>query len=466
MPRSKTVYSCTACGAEAARWEGRCPHCETWGSLVEVTREAKKSRRLAASASQTWDLGALTSDEAAPSRLGFALPETLRVLGGGLVPGSVTLLAGEPGVGKSTLLLQIGCAVAATGGGLPVAYVAGEESPSQIGLRARRLGLDGAHLSLIAETDVDLVTTQLEHLSPALVLVDSIQTLSQESVGSAAGSVAQVRESAAQLVAWAKAAHVPVVMTGHVTKDGSVAGPRVLEHAVDVVLYLEGDGLGPFRVLRGVKNRFGSTNEIAVFEMNEAGLQEVTDPSSALLAERPMAAPGSVVVPLVEGSRPLLVEIQALVAPSLGAEPRRSATGIDMGRLVLITAVLARRAGLPVGRHDVIVNAVGGLRVTEPAADLAVALAVASSLADVPLAQELAVVGEIGLTGEVRRVNQIERRIAEAARLGFRRLLIPASTARDGLTPPSGVDLVPVSTVQQAVSEALHTLVTSSTGTL
>jgi DNA repair protein RadA/Sms len=398
----------------------------------------------------------LTRGEGTPQRLSFALPETLRVLGGGLVPGATVLIAGEPGIGKSTLLLQIGCAVASRG--VDVVYVAGEESPYQIGLRAQRLGLEDSGLKLIAEVDVDAALTQLDRLTPGLILVDSIQALTtQDGVGSTAGSVAQVRECAARLIAWAKANRVSIVMTGHVTKEGSVAGPRVLEHAVDTVLYLEGDGYGPFRVLRGIKNRFGSTNEIAVFEMGEAGLTEVADPSSALLAERPQAAPGSVVVPLVEGSRPLLVEVQALVTPSVGAEPRRSANGIDMGRLILIAAVLSRRAGLPLGRHDVIVSAVGGLRVTEPAADLAIALAIASSLRDIALPHELAAVGEIGLTGEVRRVSQVERRIAEAARLGFRKLLVPASTVREGLAVPPGVDVVPVSTVHQAISETLNT---------
>jgi DNA repair protein RadA/Sms len=388
------------------------------------------------------------------------MPETMRVLGGGLVPGSVILLAGEPGIGKSTLLLQLGCAVADSGAA--VAYVAGEESPHQIGLRAHRLGLDGAGLQLVSETDVDAIINQLERLSPGLVLVDSIQTLSEGSVGSAPGSIVQVRESAARLIAWAKATQAPVVMTGHVTKEGTVAGPRVLEHAVDAVLYLEGDGLGPFRVLRGVKNRFGSTNEVAVLEMAEDGLREVVDPSSALLAERPQAAPGSVVVPLVEGSRPLLVEVQALVAPSYGTEPRRTATGVDFNRLLLITAVLSRRVGLPLGGNDVIASAVGGLRVTEPAADLAIALAVASSLRDVPLHPELAVVGEIGLTGEVRRVSQVERRLSEAARLGFRRLIVPAATVREGLGPVPGVEVIPVSTVKQAVVEALTSMAAPS----
>ena len=386
------------------------------------------------------------------ARIAAPMPEIMRVLGGGLVAGSVTLLGGEPGIGKSTLLLQLACNLRLLGGG--VVYVAGEESPEQIALRAARLGLSGDNVTMVSETNIESLLDQMDSLSPGLVLVDSIQTLKGEAAGTAAGSVAQVRECGARLVEWAKRANVPVIMTGHVTKDGNIAGPRVLEHAVDLVLYLEGDGLGPYRIVRCVKNRFGSADEIAVLEMTETGLQEVADPSEALMQDR-TTAPGSLVTPVVEGTRPLLVEIQALVTPSLGAEARRMSSGLDFNRLLLISAVLSRSMKLSLGRQDIIVNAIGGLRVTSPSADLAIALAIVSSLRDVPAGPDVAAFGEIGLTGDIRRVPQLERRVSEAARRGFRRIIVPASAAREGLDEHIGVTVIPVATVREAVVEVL-----------
>ena len=400
-------------------------------------------------------LSLMTLTEAAardPARIAAPMPEIMRVLGGGLVAGSVTLLGGEPGIGKSTLLLQLACNLRLLGAG--AVYVAGEESPEQIALRAARLGLSGDNVTMVSETNIESLLDQMDSLAPGLVLVDSIQTLKGEAAGTAAGSVAQVRECGARLVEWAKRANVPVIMTGHVTKDGNIAGPRVLEHAVDLVLYLEGDGLGPYRIVRCVKNRFGSADEIAVLEMTETGLQEVADPSEALMQDR-TTAPGSLVTPVVEGTRPLLVEIQALVTPSLGAEARRMSSGLDFNRLLLISAVLSRSMKLSLGRQDIIVNAIGGLRVTSPSADLAIALAIVSSLRDVPAGPDVAAFGEIGLTGDIRRVPQLERRVSEAARRGFRRIIVPASAAREGLEEHIGVTVIPVATVREAVAEVL-----------
>ena len=387
---------------------------------------------------------------AQPSRIAVStMPELMTVLGGGVVPGSVTLLGGEPGIGKSTLLLQIASALGQAGAS--VVYVAGEESPEQIALRAARLSLAGDGVTLLSETHIDALLQTLSDNPPNLLLVDSIQTLRIDA-SSSAGTVAQVRECGARLVEWGRRRGVSVIMTGHVTKDGAIAGPRVLEHAVDVVLYLEGEGLGPYRVARCVKNRFGSTDEIAVLEMTDTGLREVDDPSAALTQERTSTAPGSIVTPIVEGTRPLLVEIQALVAPSGGADPRRMATGVDLNRLLLICAVLSRRLRLPLGKHDIIVNAIGGLRITSPSADLAIALAIVSSLRDVPAAPDLAAVGEIGLTGDIRRVPQLQRRINEAARRGYGRIIAPSDAVS---SPDVPIGVIPASTLHEAVEQAL-----------
>lgn len=387
---------------------------------------------------------------AQPSRIAVStMPELMTVLGGGLAPGSVTLLGGEPGIGKSTLLLQIASVLGETG--VDVVYVSGEESPEQIALRAARLSLAGEGVALLSETNIEALLHTLNDGSPSLLLVDSIQTLRTDASASA-GTIAQVRECGARLVEWGRRRGVSIIMTGHVTKDGAIAGPRVLEHAVDVVLYLEGEGLGSYRVARCVKNRFGSTDEIAVLEMTDIGLREVDDPSAAFTQERTSNAPGSVITPIVEGTRPLLVEIQALVAPSGGADPRRMATGVDLNRLLLICAVLSRRLRLPLGRHDIIVNAIGGLRVTSPSADLAIALAIVSSLRDVPAARDLAVVGEIGLTGDIRRVSQLQRRINEAARRGYRRIITPSDAAPPGDMP---VTVIPAATLHEAVEQAI-----------
>ena len=431
MGRSRSVYACTECGAQQPRWLGRCPECGGWSTLVEERAVAAAEPRelLAREPSGAKPRRLAEIDADAVPRLETGIAELDRVLGGGLVPGSVVLLAGEPGVGKSTLALQLAAGIH---GSRPVLYVAGEESPEQIRLRANRLASLPEALVVLAETCVEAIADPWRDAQPSLVLVDSVQTLRSERVESAPGSVAQVRECAALLAATAKAHGAVLVLVGHVTKEGAIAGPRVLEHLVDVVLSLEGDAFHAFRLLRAHKNRFGSTQEIGVFQMGGAGLEAVANPSELFLAERRAGAPGSCIVPWLEGSRPMLIEIQALVAPAGYGTARRTAIGVDDARLALLLAVLDRRARVDLLNRDVYVNAVGGVRIREPGADLALALALASSRLDLALPADAAACGEIGLGGEIRRVARLDARVAEAARLGFRRLLVPAG-ARDAL---------------------------------
>ncbi len=385
-------------------------------------------------------------------RLSLGFQEMDRVLGGGLVPGSMVLFAGEPGVGKSTLLLQALAYV--SGLRKPVLYVSGEESERQIKLRSERLGLSGEGIFLLSETDVDRILEQLDQVRPRVAVVDSVQTLFTGDASSGPGSVTQVRECCLRLMRWAKASSTPLLLAGHVTKDGTLAGPRVLEHMVDVVLYLEGENLGVHRLLRSVKNRFGSTNEVAMFQMGSNGMEEVQDPSKALLEERGVATVGSAVAPVLEGSRPLLVEVQALTSPTFFPAPRRTANGVDYNRMIMISAVLSRRARLALANQDVIVNVAGGIRVTEPAADLALALAIASSFRNQPVKPELVAVGEVGLSGELRSAPQMERRLAEAARLGFGGCVLPASV--QGKVPRvDGLEYVFAPTLAVAISRSL-----------
>ena len=387
----------------------------------------------------------------AEDRVLFPLVEFNRVLGGGLVAGSLVLIAGEPGIGKSTLLLELSAWMAQTWGS--VVYVSGEENVQQIKLRSERLGLSGEKLYLLAETELDVILSQIEKLAPRMVVIDSIQAIYLPELETAPGSITQVRECTLKLMQWAKSSAIPVFITGHVTKDGAIAGPRVLEHIVDVVLYLEGESFSSYRLLRSTKNRFGSTNEVAIFEMKAAGLLEVVNPSQVFLAQRQSRAIGSAVVPTLEGSRPLLVEIQALTNLTSFGLPRRTANGVDFGRLLMITAVLSRRLGLKLGNQDVIVSATGGLKVGEPAADLAISLAICSSFRDMGIDPELVAVGEVGLSGELRAVSQLERRLSEAAQLGFKRALVPKIGAR--ISTPKGIELISASMLSEAIRVGL-----------
>jgi DNA repair protein RadA/Sms len=388
----------------------------------------------------------------AADRKPLPLGEFNRVLGGGLVAGSLVLISGDPGIGKSTLLLQAAASMA--NGRSRVVYVTGEETARQIKLRAQRLGLEGEGLFIMAETDLEAVIAQVEQVAPSLVVVDSIQTVYLTQVEAVAGSISQVRDCTMRLMQWAKLHGVPVFISGHVTKEGAIAGPRVLEYIVDVVLYLEGEPFSAYRLLRCVKNRFGSTNEVGVFEMKEQGMIEVENPSQAFLSQRGDESIGAAVVPVIEGSRPLLVEIQALTTPNSFGQPRRTANGVDFNRLLLVTAVLTKRVGLKLGNQDIMVNVTGGLRVGEPAADLGMALAIASSYRDAEVIPLTAAVGEVGLSGELRAVNQLERRLTEVARLGFKRCIVPKAGAK--FNPPKDIEIITVSTLREAINRGVE----------
>lgn len=447
MAKSRSVFRCSECGAASPKWAGRCPGCEAWNTLVEeIDRPAAVSVD-AVPVEAAVPIAEVDAHEWVARPTG--LSELDRVLGGGLVPGSVTLLGGEPGIGKSTLLLQVAAELASAGA--TVLYVSAEESRQQVKLRAERLGALPDGLWLASDTSVPGIIQQVESVSPHLLVVDSIQTVHHPDLSSAPGSVGQVRESAHRLLQVAKARGMATVLVGHVTKDGGLAGPRVLEHLVDTVLSFEGDRHHALRLLRAVKHRFGSTHDLGLFEMGGEGLAPVPDPSALFLGDRRPGTPGSVVVPTIEGFRPLLVELQSLVVPSNLPSPRRSAQGLDHGRLALLLAVLDRRAGLAaLSGLDVHALAVGGVKVVEPGADLALALAVSSAVAERPLAADLVACGEVGLGGELRQVAQLDRRLAEASRLGFRRAVVPASAP----PAPPGIELLRAFTVAEAIDLA------------
>ncbi|CAN5564205.1 DNA repair protein RadA [soil metagenome] len=446
MARSRVVWRCTGCGTGAPQWAGRCPGCGEWNTLVEEVEAVGPVPVTAATtaADRPVPIAEVATAEWLARPTGIA--ELDRVLGGGLVPGSVTLVGGEPGIGKSTLLLQMVAAQAAAGA--RALYVSAEESTHQVRLRAERLGALGDGLWLAAGTVLGDLVAHLDAVKPDVVVVDSIQTVYDPEVGSAPGTVSQVRHCAHRLVGEAKARGVATVLVGHVTKDGSLAGPRVLEHVVDTVLAFEGDRHHALRLLRAVKHRFGPTEELGLFEMSDAGMIGVPDPSGLFLADRRRGAPGSVVMPAMEGHRPLLVECQALVVRTKFPSPRRSAQGLDGGRLDLLLAVLQQRVGIALNEHDVYVSAVGGVRISEPGADLAVSLAVASEVSGVPVPADVVACGEVALAGELRQVGQTGRRLAEAARLGFARAVLPASAP----DPPAGIKVLRVGTLAEAVA--------------
>jgi DNA repair protein RadA/Sms len=427
MGKARTHFSCQACGYQAAKWLGRCPDCGAWSSLVEEAEPSADSRPAwgAGGGGSPVPLDKVTAD-AEPRHL-TGIHELDRVLGGGVVPGSLVLIGGDPGIGKSTLLLAALDRLSKRG---PVLYVSGEESLRQTKMRADRLSLSSPQLHLFAETDASKILAAAESLKPSALVVDSVQTMYLPELGSAPGSISQVREVAGRLMAYAKRMGVATFLVGHVTKDGAIAGPRVLEHIVDTVLYFEGERGHPFRILRAHKNRFGSTNEIGVFEMKGAGLAEVPDPSALFLAERPVGQSGSAVTSTLSGTRPLLVEVQALVAPTGYGTARRTAIGVDTNRVALLAAVLERKVGLQLAGCDIFVNVAGGMALTEPATDLAVCAALASSLKNKPTDAQTLLLGEVGLAGEVRAVSQPEPRLAEAAKMGFKRVVLPAGSAR------------------------------------
>ena len=444
MPRSTLTFVCTECGGESLRWAGQCPHCRAWNTLQEFrVRKAKDSRPKSPHSAKPISLVEIDSENAPRTRLAWG--ELNRVLGGGIVPGSLVLIGGEPGVGKSTLLMHAAAQMARSG---KVLYVTGEESADQVRMRAQRLNAIEPGILLLAENDLDAVCEAIRTEAPRLAIVDSIQTVTDAGFEGSAGSVTQVRESAARLMRLAKEVGVPIFLVGHVTKDGSIAGPRVLEHIVDTVLYLEGDRRQELRILRATKNRFGSSEEIGVFAMGETGLEEVPDPSAALLADA-ASAQGTVIVAALEGTRPILVEVQSLVNKTQNSMVRRVANGIDLNRLHMILAVIEKRLQASFGSSDIFVSVAGGIRITEPAADLGLALSIVSNESNRPMPDGLIVIGELGLAGEVRRVSQLERRLQEAARHGLTRALIPAG-ARAGRH--SGLDVVEVRSLAEAVS--------------
>jgi DNA repair protein RadA/Sms len=455
MAKTRTVYVCQNCGRTSLREMGRCPGCGEWNTMVEELVSPEPVSGTGQTAAARSQPQRLTEVEGDPwERVPLPMDEFSRVLGGGLVPGSLILIGGEPGIGKSTLLLQVAGLLAEYAG--PVLYVSGEESARQIKMRADRLGIASEALYVVTETSLSAIFGHVDSVRPRVLVVDSIQTAYSEELDSAPGNVSQVRQCAAAFQRLAKDTGIAVFLVGHVTKEGSIAGPRVLEHIVDTVLYLEGDAFQAFRLLRSVKNRFGATSEVGVFEMQERGMVEVPNPSEAFLAERLINAPGSAIVVTMEGTRPLLAEVQALATLTSFTNPRRTANGIDMNRLLLLTAVLTRRAGIRLSEQDVFVNVIGGLKIDEPAADLATALAIASSVRDRPLPADLAVVGEIGLSGELRAVGQLPARLNEAAKLGFRQALIPRTVRRGGDPLPKNIEITAVRSLEEAMEAALR----------
>ncbi len=446
MAKQKTIYTCTECGGQLPKWQGQCPHCQAWNTLVETIAETVAGNRYNAlsKTSQVQSLGEVEAMEV--PRLSTGVVEFDRVLGGGIVEGGVVLIGGDPGIGKSTLLLQALCHMSAHS---KVLYVSGEESSQQIALRAKRLALDAKSVQLLAEINLEKILATLAAHQPRIAVIDSIQTVYSEALQSAPGSVAQVRECAAQLTRMAKQSGISIILVGHVTKEGALAGPRVLEHIVDTVLYFEGDPSSSFRLVRAFKNRFGAVNELGVFAMTEKGLREVSNPSALFLSHHGQQVAGSCVMVTQEGTRPLLVEIQALVDEAHAPNPRRLSVGLEQNRLAMLLAVLHRHAGIACFDQDVFVNAVGGVKIVEPAADLAVLLAIVSSLRNRPLPQKLVVFGEVGLAGEIRPVQRGQERLKEAAKLGFTRALVPRGNKPKQAVP--GMEVVAAERLDEAV---------------
>jgi len=456
MAKKKTKFVCQSCGYESVKWIGKCPACNEWNTMVEFVEQPASSRRLTfntdSSVEGSKPISIMEVEIGSETRIETSFEEFNRVLGGGIVLGSLVLIGGDPGIGKSTMLLQVSSQLAKKDH--KVLYVSGEESQKQIKLRAERLGVVTQNLYVLSETDLSYIARYMDEMAPDFVVIDSIQTIYLQEVTSAPGSVTQVRECTSELMKIAKTKGIPIFIVGHVTKEGAIAGPRLLEHMVDAVLYFEGERHHTYRILRAVKNRFGSTNETGIFEMKELGLVEVLNPSEIFLEERPFGVAGSTVVSSMEGTRPVLVELQALVSPTSFGNARRMATGIDHNRVSLIMAVLEKRVGLLLQNQDAYLKVAGGLKLDEPAVDLAVAVSIASSFQDKPTNPTDVVIGEIGLTGEVRRVSRIEQRVQEAAKLGFKRAIIPSKNI-GGWSFPEGMEIIGINTVHEALKHVL-----------
>ena len=449
--KTKTTFFCTECGNETAKWSGKCPACGAWNTLVESEKARGGSSVRPAAVHRPKPQRLDEVDTLEEARFTTGISEFDRVLGGGAVRGSMVLIGGAPGIGKSTLLMQM-CGKL---NGEKIMYISGEESQRQLKMRAQRLGVNGGELYILPETRLGEILDCADELKPDVMIVDSVQTLYNSDISSAPGSVSQVRECTMSIMQMSKSSGITTFVVGHINKDGAIAGPKVLEHMVDCVLYFEGERTLSHRILRAAKNRFGSTNEIGVFEMLDNGLREVENPSEMLLSGRPVNIPGTCVACVMEGSRPILAEIQALVTPSTYSSPRRNSNGIDYNRSYLLMAVIEKRGGLSVSNCDMYLNVIGGLELDEPAADLATVLAIASSHLDRPVGSDVAAVGEIGLTGEIRAVNSLEQRLKEVARLGFKRCVVPAHI-RGELRAPDGLELMPVRSVREAIASVLY----------
>ncbi len=446
MAKNQTIFVCSSCGNESPKWLGKCPACNSWNTFYEEKIvKTKQSNERKAISSEMLKLNSVEVEKYSRYKTGYE--ELDRVLGGGLVQGSLILLGGEPGIGKSTLILQI-CDKVKTDG--MVLYISGEESGSQIKMRADRLNIKNDNIMFLGETSIEIIEEAIEKSKPSLVIIDSVQTMYSEELSAAAGSVSQVREITSRVMQMCKKANITTILIGHVTKDGNIAGPRVLEHMVDAVLYLEGERYFSYRILRGVKNRFGSTNEVGLFEMREEGMCEIENPSEILISEREGNPSGSVIVASLEGTRPMLIEIQALLSPTAFGMPKRTGIGVDYNRMALLMAVLEKRAGLHISNYDAYINVVSGIRIDEPAIDLGVALAIASNFKNVPLPKDLVVIGEIGLTGEIRSVNSIEKRVKEAEKMGFKTCVIPES-AKKQLKGKFEINIIGVKEIKEAL---------------
>lgn len=457
MAKIKTKYVCQSCGYENPKWLGKCPECMKWNTFVEEIEDksSKSNHRetfvIDKSSQKPVNINSITIKH--EERFSSGINELNRVLGGGIVRGSLVLVGGDPGIGKSTLLLQVSESVAQSG--KKVLYISGEESESQIKMRAERLNAKSENLFIMAENNLNIIEHNLEGFDPNLIILDSIQTVFTPDVASAPGTVSQIKEGTSRFMRISKKMGISTFVVGHVTKEGALAGPKIMEHMVDTVLYFEGERYNTYRLIRAVKNRFGSTNELGVFEMSEKGLQELENPSKALISEKPENASGSVIVSTVEGTRPMLLELQALVSPTSFGIPRRTATGIDFNRVNLLLAVLEKRAGMQIQNQDVYLNIVGGIKINEPSMDLGVILAVASGFRNIPISGEVAVTGEVGLTGEIRGVSYIEKRISECRKLGFKKIIIPKSNY-EAVKDVKGIEIWPVENVRQAINMVLR----------